>query len=380
MYEVSRRRNVFYHQTQLVFMKILRQNVGIEVDAKKLKLSFQQLEEGFIIKIVGSRTFDNSVISFPEIKQWIDKKKAADVAVNITMEATGVYYENVAYFFTENSDYEVHVVLGNISKAYLKSLNMRSKTDEIDAKGLGQMGVERVLDIWNPASSQMRTIKKMCRERNRMIKQKTMTSNQLHSELASYEPSQSVVERSVDRIEFLEKQIKAVVKEIKLLVEKDEVLTERIDNVCTIRGVAFITAISVVSEANGFILIKNRSQLVSYCGYDIKKKESGTSIKGVETISKQGNSHIRGALYMAAMSAVQHDEHHKNYYTRIVEKTSLKMKGNVAIQRKLLLLIYALFTKNEAYNPMYHIEMAERLKQNYKVKLKVKGEQIAELV
>ena len=361
-------------------MKILRQNVGVEVDAKKLKLSFQHLDEEFKIKIVGSRTFDNSVKSFPEIKHWIEKKKADNVAVNFTMEATGVYYENVAYFFCDNSEYEIHVVLGNISKAYLKSLNMRSKTDEIDAKGLGQMGVERDLDIWNPASSQMRTIKKMCRERNRMIKQKTMTSNQLHSELASYEPSQSVVERSVDRIEFLEKQIKAVVKEIKLLVEKDEVLTERIDNVCTIRGVAFITAISVVSEANGFILIKNRSQLVSYCGYDIKKKESGTSIKGVETISKQGNSHIRGALYMAAMSAVQHDEHHKNYYTRIVEKTSIKLKGSVAIQRKLLLLIYALYTKNEAYDPMYHIEMAKRLKQNYKEKLKVKGEQIAELV
>ena len=100
-------------------------------------------------------------------------------------------------------------------------------------------------------------------------------------------------------------------------------------------------------------------------------KESGTSIKGIERISKQGNSYVRQALYMPAMSAVRHDEHHKNYYTRIVEKTNIKLKGNVAIQRKLLLLIYALFTKNEPYDPNYHIEMTARLKQNYKAKLQM---------
>ena len=361
-------------------MQILKQNVGVEVDAKKLKLSFQQMNLDLSIKIVGSRTFDNSVKEFSSIKKWIDKKKADHVDVHITMEATGVYYENIAYYFFESTDFKVHVVLGNKSKAYLKSLNAKSKTDEIDAKGLGQMGVERNLSEWNPASDQMRRLKKFCRERIRIVKERTMVLNQLHAEKASRKPERTIIKRYKQRIKFLEKQLKSIEKELKVYVEKDEHLDQRIKNVCTAKGIRFITAISFVSELNGFALINNRSQLVSYCGYDIEKKESGTSIKGVEKISKPGNSYVRQALYMPAMSAARYDEHHKNYYSRIVQKTNIKMKGNVAIQRKLLLLIYALFTKNEAYSPTYHIEMAERLKQKYIAKLESVREEVMQMV
>lgn len=353
------------------FMEILKQNVGFEVDSKKLKLSFQQMRQDLSIKIVGSRSFDNSLKSFPLIKQWIEKKKANNVDVHITMEATGVYYENIAYYFFESSDYKVHVELGNRSNAFFKSLKEKSKTDEADAKGLGQMGLERNLVQWNPGSDQMRGLKKLSRERLRLIKIKTMTFNQLHTKNASYKPEKSIIKRAGKHIVYLDKQIKAIEKELVSDVEKDKDLNDKIANVCTAKGVAFTTAITVVAELNGFALIRNRSQLVSYCGYDILKKESGISIRGVERISKQGNSYVRQALYMPAMCAARHDEHHRNYYKRIVRKTSIKLKGNVAIQRKLLLLIYALFTKNEPYDPNYHVEITERLKQNYKAKLEM---------
>ena len=35
---------------------------------------------------------------------------------------------------------------------------------------------------------------------------------------------------------------------------------------------------------------------------------------------------------------------------RIIEKQTIKMKGYVAVQRKLLMLIYTLWKNNEAYN------------------------------
>jgi len=65
---------------------------------------------------------------------------------------------------------------------------------------------------------------------------------------------------------------------------------------------------------------------------------------------------------MPAMSAVQRDEHHKAYYNRIVSKTGIKMKANVAIQRKILLLAYSLFTKNEAFDPKYAEKRKAKLK------------------
>ncbi|MEZ4892766.1 MAG: transposase [Saprospiraceae bacterium] len=45
------------------------------------------------------------------------------------------------------------------------------------------------------------------------------------------------------------------------------------------KGVGLLTAVTVVSEANGFELIENKAQLVSYAGYDVVERQSGTSIK-----------------------------------------------------------------------------------------------------
>jgi len=223
------------------------------------------------------------------------------------------------------------------------------------------MGLERKLNEWEPVSEQMRELKKIVRERLRLIKEKTMVSNQLHAELASFKPSTIVCKRAKKRIAFLDKQIQETEKDLKQLVNKDPALKQKIDNVCTANGIGFITAIGIVAEYNGFILFKNRNQVVSFAGYDVVKNQSGTSIKGKNYISKKGNSYIRKMMYMAAMSAAICDPHHRAYYLRIVDKTGIKMKGNVAIQRKLLLLIYTLFSKNEPYDSLHFLKVQNRL-------------------
>lgn len=86
---------------------------------------------------------------------------------------------------------------------------------------------------------------------------------------------------------------------------QDELLSERMTNVCTANGIGVITAIGVVAETDGFALFPNRNQLVSYAGYDVIQRQSGTSILGKTKISKKGNSNIRRMLYMDAMSAAR---------------------------------------------------------------------------
>lgn len=54
------------------------------------------------------------------------------------MEATGVYYEKMAYHL-DKLKFEVNVVLPNTSKCYFGGL----KADEVDARVLRQMAVER---------------------------------------------------------------------------------------------------------------------------------------------------------------------------------------------------------------------------------------------
>ena len=122
----------------------------------------------------------------------------------------------------------------------------------------------------------------------------------------------------------------------------------------TIKGLGFITIIKVLTETNGFLLFKSIRQLVSYAGLDVIEKESGKYI-GKTKISKKGNARIRSALYMPAMSAAQHNRTLKVFYNRINESRTIKKQGLIAVMRKLLILIYTLWKKEEEYIENYQM-------------------------
>lgn len=58
------------------------------------------------------------------------------------MEATGVYYEELAYFLYQ-ADRQVCVLVPNRVHHWAKSLPIKSKTDAIDARLLARYGLER---------------------------------------------------------------------------------------------------------------------------------------------------------------------------------------------------------------------------------------------
>jgi len=128
-----------------------------------------------------------------------------------------------------------------MSKAYSKSLNLKSKTDKIDAKMLGLMGLERDLPKWNPSSNNIFTIKQLTRDRVSLLEEKHSLSNKLHALNHSFEPHKEVIKRLKSRQQLVEKQIKQVEKQIHQLVEKDSDLKERIQNVCKIKGIGIVT-------------------------------------------------------------------------------------------------------------------------------------------
>jgi transposase len=109
----------------------------------------------------------------------------------------------------------------------------------------------------------------------------------------------------------------------------------------------------IAAETNGFILFENAAGLVSYAGYDVVENQSGNH-NGRTRISKKGNSRIRRILHMPALCAVRDDQpQFKNLYERVYDRTKIKMKGYVAVQKKLLVMMYYLWKKNERYEPAF---------------------------
>jgi transposase len=114
-----------------------------------------------------------------------------------------------------------------------------------------------------------------------------------------------------------------------------------------------LTAAIVLGETNGFELIRNKKQLTSYAGLDVKEKTSGTSVKSKPRISKRGNRHLRKAMYLPSLSSVKYNQAHKDLYIRIVSKGGIKMKALVAVQRKMLELTYIVHKNKTAFQQGY---------------------------
>ena len=71
-------------------------------------------------------------------------------------------------------------------------------------------------------------------------------------------------------------------------------------------------------------------------------------------MSKKGNAHIRRAMHMPAFSVVRHQvPPFSSLHQRLRDKGKKKMQAYVAVQRKLLILIWTLWRKNECYDPLF---------------------------
>jgi len=321
--------------------KVIKQNIGVDISKDDFKVCFYHLDSSGKKFIKGTRTFKNTLAGFIAFMKWIEKKRNVELKVCITVEATGIYYENVVHFLNDNT------------KAYAKSLNLKTKTDKVDAKMLGQMGIERDLLQWQPGSTKMRILKQLTRDRENLLEEKTALSNKLHALDYSFEPHKTVIKRMKQRLNLIKKQIKQVEKQIEQTIETDELLKQKIAKITKIKGLGLITVATIIAETNGFKLFTSRSQLISYSGYDVVEKESGTSIKGKTRISKKGNKHIRRALHFPAISAVKYEPEFKQLFDRVLNRSFIKMKAYVAVQRKLLMLIYTLFKNDSIYDPNY---------------------------
>lgn len=117
---------------------------------------------------------------------------------------------------------------------------------------------------------------------------------------------------------------------------------------------------------------------MSYAGMDVTQNESG-KYKGKTRISKRGNTRIRQALYMPSLSATTANEPIKELYQRINERNpDTKRKGVVAGMRKLLILTYTLWKKDEEYNRDYNwIDSKEENKNQLKNQKKAEPESSA---
>jgi transposase len=332
--------------------KILKQVAGIDVAQNELVVSLGRVDESLCKEVYAYKAFANKPSGFGALLVWIKKHSVQDVAVRYVMEATGVYHERLAYYLADQ-DFEVSIVLPNKISSYMKTLEIKTVTDKTASQAICQFGLERALTIWERPKKIFRNLKQLTRERDQIVADRTMAKNQLHAEQAEVFPNDRSIYRANQRIELLNGQEREIKTELAEFIKTDKELLKKIDLITSISGVGTLTAVITIAETNGFDLIRNKKQLVSFAGLDVVSKDSGTSVKGKPRISKKGNRHIRKAMHMPSLTAIRNDEHFKAIFVRLVSKHGIKMKAAVAVQRKLLEMIYTIWRTEKPYDKKY---------------------------
>jgi len=332
--------------------KVVKQVLGIDVAQKELVVTAGRMHEDLSHELYASKTFANNHKGFAAMLLWIKQRSDQHISVRYVMEATGVYHEHVAHYLDEQSK-EVSIILPNKISNYMRTLDVKTVTDKTAADAIAQFGLERNLENWIKPKVVYRDMRQLTRERDQIVQERTVAKNQLHAEEAGAFPYKNSIQRIKERIKLLDKQDQAVQKEIKELINKDTEIKSNAKLICSIPGIGLTTAAVILAETNGFELIRNRRQLASYAGFDVKEKQSGTSVKGKSKISKRGSKYLRKALHMPALAAIKSDARPKATFARLVSKHGIKMKAVVAVQRKLLEMSYTIFKTQTPYSKDY---------------------------
>lgn len=331
-------------------MKELKFCVGIDISKDTFHVCIKELV-GEQVSIKGTHSFENVAVGFTDFLHWTcTRTKMIDPLY--VMEATGIYHEELTHFLHSNGK-TVSVVLANKIKHFAKSLNIKTKTDKADASMIAYYGLERNPQPWQPMMPQMKNLRDLCRERLSVKQDIVRYKCQLHALEHAHGTLDLVLRIKKEQLDFMQSNIEIIENEIRRLTTENTDFNERVKKIETVKGLQLITIVTILCETNGFAQFNNIRQVVSYAGLDVAERQSGL-FKGKTKISKKGNSRIRQCLYMPALTATNHNESIKALYQRIVERNpTIKRKGIVAGMRKLLILVFVLWRKNETYNTDY---------------------------
>lgn len=315
-----------------------RTHVGIDVSMRELYVAIQGDTE---VHVFGNNRHGHDAL--------LSRLTKRGRSVRVVVEATGTYHLDLAIALADHKRCEVMVANPLATKQFHGARGVRAKTDAVDAASLLEFAQRMDFEPWQRPAKQALELRGAIRYRDQLVKDQTRLKNQLHAAAVSDASPPWVVESIRGRLDDVAVLIKLAEGHMVALVQKDEELLQRVETLETIPGVGKNTAIHLVGELMFLDRTMTAGQLTAWTGLDPRPRESGTSVRGNRAISKRGNARLRTSLYMPALTSIRSDGPLKQFYERVVERTQIKMKGVVAVMRKLLITAWAIFRSGEPW-------------------------------
>ena len=248
----------------------------------------------------------------------------------VLCEATGGYEQPVVRAL-HAAQVPVSVVEAGRVRHFAKAKGLRAKTDPIDAAVLTEYGrTFRPAATLAPTVTQTRLAELGTRRRQLL---QTLTAETHRAEHYT-DPLSQKQSRKLRRL--LDEQVGDCDAAITELIAADAALQAKADRLDAIAGVGAVTAATVLAEMPelGTLSDEAAAALVGVAPYN---QDSGDQT-GARHIGG-GRKAVRGALYMATLSAVRHDRILKAFYLRLRTAGKKPKVALIAAVRKLVVLM-----------------------------------------
>jgi transposase len=303
--------------------------IGIDVSQGELVVAWRD-ESGE----KGVRTFPNTERGQRELRTLLQKEQPAPAL--IVLEATGGYERGVT---AELGGAGLPVVVINPRQVrdFAKSTGQLAKTDRIDARMIATFASAIKPDL-RPLPSEDQE------ELHDFLVRREQLKQMLFAEKSRLDQTESKRNKKLKKkikshVHFLERELKLLDADLDDTLKSSPIWKENDDLLQSVPGVGdqlARTLLGLLPEL-GTVSGEAAAKLV---GVAPMSRDSG-KMKGKRRIGG-GRSRIRAVLYMATLSAIQHNSVIKAHYHRLLAKGKAKQVAVVACMRKLLVILNAM--------------------------------------
>jgi len=180
--------------------------------------------------------------------------------------------------------------------------------------------------------------------------------NSIYSGIAS-EARALNIRMNIAQIRLLQMQLDEILLTMQSLFidtqvkqEDQEVMEELIDNLRTIPGVADKTILALLAECGNLDRFYAPKALIGFLGLYPTLSQSGDSTRNGR-LAKRGASLAKKAIYLASIAAIRHNDEMRTIYMNYRSKGRAKKEAIIIVARKLLTIMYTIYTRNVPYDP-----------------------------
>lgn len=295
---------------------------------------------------VSSSILPNTQLGFSDLMLQLQDNQIQVEELHACMEATGVYYQQLAYFLFA-AGVKVSVVNPVQIHAYGKTVLRRTKTDKMDAHLIARYTHQHRPACWAPPGDLLVELQSLTRARDELTTSIVQLKNQKHAAKRAFFSASLLDQQRQQQLELLKKHLEELEERIRLLLLTDAEVTEKLERLLTLPGVGFKIASVFLSETK-LMSFDSGNQLAAFAGLNPQIQESGKS-RGQASISKKGNKRLRRAAYQAALCCLKTKGFFSTFYQRLRDKGKPAKVALIALAHKILCTALALIRNRSTF-------------------------------